>query len=587
MNYKIKDALVLLFIVIVALLIIGSVNAANTDENNTLMDDSLSLENVGSIEETDNDISEDIIAINNDDGNEIEDTNSVVKVSKSNDKLGSQDGSDVLSAPFNIQTASLTPVVRVGDDVYFEVYVQNQWNTYYGNWWEGNVLTINNWFNDTELEFIEIIPAEWAINYVDLTPDVQYYGEDRSSYVPVQYRVYNGWQPWNSLKYQIHFKALKPGNFTYGAHIYDNGDYWGRSSVLVGDPELTIIKTPHQEVYCLGDDVYFDVYIENTGTLPLTTTMWWDPDNPDSQLIWIDDWYDTRLEFVDITFNPDKNGNRWDQNYKFAGEFDGAYGHQLLIQYLTYGNWEPGSSLNFTTHFKANGVGQLNNSAHVFWKWKYWGPDEVHRHIEEWGNSSVYVGVPEFTIEKVALTKEVKVGDDVIFNVTVTNTGKINLTGVYIQDNEYTNGLKYSDYSDKGDWTFDGTDKWTYNGTLAPGEAISLLLTFTATSTGVKNNTAVCGNNLTNETLNSTDNVTVTENETDDDDDPEVPEDVPEEDSEKEPEEEPEVPEENPSEDEVQVETSSVAKTATGNPLFVLLLCLIGLGFIPSRNKKQ
>ena len=188
MNYKIKDALVLLFIVIVALLIIGSVNAANTDENNTLMDDSLSLENVGSIEETDNDISEDIIAINNDDGNEIEDTNSVVKVSKSNDKLGSQDGSDVLSAPFNIQTASLTPVVRVGDDVYFEVYVQNQWNTYYGNWWEGNVLTINNWFNDTELEFIEIIPAEWAINYVDLTPDVQYYGEDRSSYVPVQYR---------------------------------------------------------------------------------------------------------------------------------------------------------------------------------------------------------------------------------------------------------------------------------------------------------------------------------------------------------------------------------------------------------------
>lgn len=95
MNYKIKEVLVLLFIVIAALLIIGSVNAANTNENNTLMDDSLCLANVESVEDTDNDISEDIIAINNDDGNEIEESNSVIEVSKSSDKLGSQEDSDV------------------------------------------------------------------------------------------------------------------------------------------------------------------------------------------------------------------------------------------------------------------------------------------------------------------------------------------------------------------------------------------------------------------------------------------------------------------------------------------------------------
>lgn len=577
MNYKIKNVLVLLFIVIATLLIIGSVNAANTDENNTLMDDSLSLENVESIEDENNDISENIIAINNDDGNEIEEQNSVIEVSNSNEKLGSSDNSDVLKGPFNVNVEIDTPVVKVGEEVVFDVFVQNQWNNYYGPWWDP-VLTINNWFNESELEFVKIVPAEWASNYVSLTPDVEYYGDHRASYVPVKYRVYNGWNAWNTLQYKIIFKALKPGYHEFQAHIYDNGEeFRDTEHVMVGNPNLTIIKTPHKTEYCLGDDVYFDVYIENTGSLPLTTTMWWDPNNPNNQLIWIDDWYDPGLQFVDITFNPDKNGDRWDQNYKFAGEFDGAYGHQLLIQYLTYGNWEPGSSLNFTTHFKATKTGQLNNSAHVFWKWKYWGPDEVHRHIEEWGNNSVYVGVPEFTIEKVALTKEVKVGDDVIFNVTVTNTGKINLTGVYIQDNEYTNGLKYSDYSDKSIWTFDGTDKWTYNGTLAPGEKISLLLTFIATTAGVKNNTAVCGNNLTNETLNSTDNVTVKENETDDD--PEVPEDTPEEDPE-------EDPEETPSEGEVQEETSSPVKNATGNPLVALLLCLIALVFIPSRNKK-
>ena len=569
MNFKIRKALVLIFIVITLLLVVNSVNATETYENNTMLDDSISVANEASIENFNSDISEDVIAINSDDGNEIEETNSVAEVSNSNGKLGSTDDSDVLSSPFYINVEIDTPVVKEGDEVIFDVFVQNQWNAYYAPWWDPT-LTINNWFNESALEFVEIRPTAWGDNYVNKTPAVEHYGEESSSYVPVKYKVYNGWDAWNTLQYKIVFKALKSGYHEFQAHIYENGyEVRDVEHVTVGNPELTIIKMPRQAEYCLGDDVYFDIYIENTGTLPLADTCWWDTMDMYPPLIWIDDWYDPGLVFVDITFNPDKDGNIWAENYYYADEYDGAYGHQLLIQYLTQGDWQPGYSMNFTTHFKANKTGQLNNSAHIFWKWKSWGPNEVHEHIERWGNNSVYVGVPEFTVEKVALTKEVKVGDEVIFNVTVTNTGDINLTGVYIQDNEYSNGLEYSDYSDKGDWTFDGTDKWTYNGKLAPGEKISLLLTFTATSPGVKNNTAVCGNNLTNETLNSTDNVTVTENKTDDD--PVVPE---------------EDPEETPEDDEVQEETSSAAKNATGNPLFVLLLCLIAVGFVPSRGKK-
>ena len=44
----------------------------------------------------------------------------------------------------------------------------------------------------------------------------------------------------------------------------------------------------------------------------------------------------------------------------------------------------------------------------------------------------------------------------VSFTINYTNTGTINLTGVYIKDNEYTNGLEYSDYSDKDLWTIPG-----------------------------------------------------------------------------------------------------------------------------------
>ena len=70
----------------------------------------------------------------------------------------------------------------------------------------------------------------------------------------------------------------------------------------------------------------------------------------------------------------------------------------------------------------------------------------------------------------------VHVGDMVTFTLNYTNTGKFSLTGVYIKDNEYTNGLVYKDYSDKDLWTFDGTDTWYYNSELAPGESAIQLL---------------------------------------------------------------------------------------------------------------
>ena len=124
-------------------------------------------------------------------------------------------------------------------------------------------------------------------------------------------------------------------------------------------------------------------------------------------------------------------------------------------------------------------------------------------------------GKPKFTLVKTSDNDTVHVGDMVSFTINYTNTGSINLTGVYIKDNEYTNGLVFSDYSDKDLWTFDGTDTWYYNSELAPGESAILELTFQATTAGEKNNTATAGHNVTDETLNSTDTVLVVEDEPD------------------------------------------------------------------------
>jgi hypothetical protein len=76
---------------------------------------------------------------------------------------------------------------------------------------------------------------------------------------------------------------------------------------------------------------------------------------------------------------------------------------------------------------------------------------------------------------------------------------------------------------------------------------------------------------LTDDTLNSTDTVLVVE------DEPDTPEEEPEEEPEKEPEEEPSTP---------VAEKAVPAIPAAGNPVFVLIMSLVLLCFVPLRGKK-
>ena len=583
MNNKIKQIFTLLFVVATLLLMIGSVSAANAvelDENleaSIVVDDDASIDDDGFIPNLDDKVSS---QTTNDDeaiNDNLNDINSKVVVSSEEQTtIGAKDSkgteTEILgNYYFSISKKPLSPYAKVGDIVDFEIIVQNVGDYRFRD----GYIQVQEWFDETELEYLGYTPSSYEWLYSNTTFDDQY-----GKRPVIQYSCWGyDWNPSYTINFTVHFRALKEGNLTNRAQIWwqewwggPTHEVWAESTILVGHPELTIIKTPHQEEYCLGDDVYFDVFIKNTGTLPVTTTVWWDPYNPSNEYMWIDDWYDLDgLKFVDITINPDENGKVYTGNYWYADEFDGVYGHQLLVQYATQGHWEPGYSLNFTTHFIANKTGVLNNSAHIFWKWKYWGDADIHEHIEVWGNASVRVGEANFTLVKTSNNDTVNVGDMVSFTINYTNTGSVNLTGVYIKDNEYTNGLVFSDYSDKDLWTFDGTDTWYYNSELAPGESAILELTFQATTAGEKNNTAIAGHNLTDETLNSTDTVLVVE------DEPDTPEEEPEEEPEKEPEEEPSTP---------VAEKAVPAIPAAGNPVFVLIMSLVLLCFVPLRGKK-
>lgn len=597
MSNNVKQILILLFVVSTLLLMIGSVSAIDIDELNdnletsVIVDDDLSINDADSISNPNDKVSNQFTTnddetvgivenVNEKDLKNLDSRNVV-----SNKEYATIDAKDSESSlaenhlgttSFYISKTALTPVVKVGDDVYFEIFVQNDdwynWQTYYGS------INVQDWFDDSELEYIDFTPNPGPDgNAYESLYSESVLEDEWGKRIQISYNGWYGFQVGYSFNFTVHFKALKEGELKNSAQIWwlDNNwqshEVWAYSSVLVGEPGLNLTKTAQEKVVKLNDDVYFEIYLENNGTLPYT-----------DQYIYINDWFDEGLEYVDYTVNPDENGNLWEQNYVFAGLVeDETYGNRLVVMYNAYNNWVPGSSLNFTVHFKATKNGVLNNHAQVWWKWKSWGEDDNHEWIEEWGNDSVIVGEPKFTLEKISNYESVKVGDLVSFTIIYTNTGTLNLTGVYITDNEYTNGIVYYDYSDKDSWTFDGTDTWYYNYELEPGESASLELTFQATTAGEKNNTATAGHNVTNETLNSTDTVLVV------DEDSDTPEDPDEIDEDEDPD---EIDEEDDSQNNETSQSNKIIKAVSipvvGNPLFILLISLISLCFVPLRFKK-
>ncbi|AMK15480.1 DUF11 domain-containing protein [Methanobrevibacter olleyae] len=199
-------------------------------------------------------------------------------------------------------------------------------------------------------------------------------------------------------------------------------------------------------------------------------------------------------------------------------------------------------------------------------------------------NNTTSVLNPNMTIIKISNNPTVKVGELISFTILLTNTGECNLTGIYVIDNKYSKGLVYLRYvDDSGKWSFNGKDKWTYNGSLAVGESANFTIVFNTTSPGIKVNTAIAGSNETNNTngtnetnvTNNTNktNVTNSTNKTDNSTNKtpngtnkthKVPKDITK---------------------ETTIKSVSTVVNA-GNPLFVLFLSLVFLSIVPLRRKR-
>ena len=176
MNNKVKQVLVLLFVVSTLLIMIGSVSAntdnlnENLEASNTLNDDLSAVPDVDS--GADKDVSNQLTISNIDEKtngssslgesgsanvvSNYEDTTIYAKDSYNNIIKASNEGDDVLtdSSSFIITNTALNPYAKVGDIVTFHVFGRNV-----GGDFDGNPLEIGFDYNKDQLDFVSFTPG--------------------------------------------------------------------------------------------------------------------------------------------------------------------------------------------------------------------------------------------------------------------------------------------------------------------------------------------------------------------------------------------------------------------------------------------
>ena len=319
------------------------------------------------------------------------------------------------------------------------------------------------------------------------------------------------------------FKALVTPQATQNVFIFN-----------LSEVNETVVKETLTPVVVKGEEAKFNITVTNNGENNITGVFINDSDF-DPQLIYSS--FESDSEDYDWTYN--ESSKIW-----------------ILNKTL-----EPGQSASIIISFETTESGEFRNNV----------SSGLGNHTFSNSSNVTKVISPNMTIEKISNNQTVEVGEKVSFTITVKNTGDCNLTGVYITDKDYSDGLTYDSFVDStGKWSFDGKDTWNYDGELEVGESASIEIIFVASTAGEKVNTAIAGNNITNETVNSTNTTNITEvpEENTTNDTVVVPEEIP---------------------DDVHKETlkkTVKVANATGNPLFALVIVLYILGFVPLRRRK-
>ena len=347
----------------------------------------------------------------------------------------------VFNENIDISMICLTPLVIVGNQAIFEITIQNTGKIpisvlklsefdFDGLIYDHYMDYLGEWINDG---------LTWTLN-TTLVPR-----EVTSLFV-----VFNTTKEGNFTNIVLANKDVFNTNRLLSANALEEGIYVS-APVEVVKPVYAIEKVTINRTVMVGEEVMFEIIVHNTCKVNIDNVTV--RDIPSDALSYV--------RFID-------NEGRWVKNGDLSWNLTKA-----LV---------PGEYSSFFVVFNATKAGVFLNS------------------IESGNltsNASVEVeeiARPEYTIDKVTINRTVNIGEEVMFEIIVHNTGKINIHNIVVRDIAGA-GLDYLSFiDDEGCWIKNSDLSWNLTESLVPGEYSSFFVVFNATKAGVLENVIESGN---------------------------------------------------------------------------------------------
>ena len=338
----------------------------------------------------------------------------------------------------------------------------NNGTVYAGNLTEYTIVVNNTGECDLTGVFVEEQAPDGLV-YVDFVDESNKWTYDEETHV----FTYNGvLVPGEVVQFVVIFNTTKSGNYTnvvtYGSDQTENSTNESGNMSVVFTPDMEVVKIANDEVVYVGNITSYTIQVTNTGDCDLTN-VFVEEQAPEG-LVYID--------YVNRTGTWDKHGNKW-----------------------TYvGALAPGKSASFVVIYNTTKSMNIDNVVIA-------GSNETGN--ETTNNNTTDVFSPDFEVVKIANDEVVYVGNITSYTIEVTNTGDCDLTRVFVEE-QAPEGLVYVDYVEiVGSWDKQG-NKWTYEGTLAPGDSVAFVVIYNTTKSMNIDNVVIAGSNETgNETTNN------------------------------------------------------------------------------------
>lgn len=332
---------------------------------------------------------------------------------------------------------------------------------------------------------------------------------------------------------------LKPGTYNVYASHPDDRLYKGIENTtrfeITPQVDLKVTKSSDRDSYFVGDTATYTITLESLGT--------------DAHDVNVREILPDGFEIID--YNASK------------GEFGANVWYIELL--------EEGSTATLAVKVKLHANGTFTNTVNVTSR------ENDTNQTNNVANKTITVkNYVDLDVTKTSNVDKVKVGDTLVWTITVKNNGIVNATGVKATD-KLPSGVKYiSHVAGKGEYDPE-TGVWNISD-LAVNETVTLNITVEALTAGrITNTVTVSSNEDDNNTENNEASTTVevTEENPDDEiptddglekDEPEIGDGV------------------NPKDDDESISSSISDGHATGNPILLVLVALLSI-CIASRRK--